>query len=666
MTRTIGLVAFLTACGGPHGSPPLALEVSLPTFDGFETSPTAMPSLRPQGAMLGVTRRGPARYVMFVRGDVEGPLTVEADGACPASVGPDVLQDARDHGSALIVRMGPRFSVEGERAQVGYGAQVVLRIESACASGATFRVTPDGPPLAELAVSADGRTITGRMPTIEEAGVSIPSLGVVPISPRTRATRALVVEMHRGEAIDRARIEIHAAARATGVPSVALGARVLLAGDALRVELQPRGAGPSLEPIGAGLYAFVADRAGRYAFASDRGASDRGASFSVFAGDYAATPLDCGRSDCHREIAERAQRSPMTTIFARLMDTPSYEPRCAVGCHTVGDVGVDDGGFVATARALRVPIPAHGEPGAYDALGRSLRRLGGVGCTACHGPGAIPEPAARERVLAADVCATCHDAPPRYGHVRAWASGRMARADVEMRTRLEPACARCHTTAGFLGVALEGPRASVGIACAACHAPHAEESVGALVRVVDIPAQLAESALTEGPTRICASCHSPSADELVPSASASALLAGRFGLRADGTPIDAVAPHRAIERGCLACHGTSSLADVERGAGHAFGVDASVCERCHASGTADEAAPLAARAAELEARLVALGPTAPERGEASERGPATELERARYDLGLVRLDPGAWAHGGGYARAVLDEVEAIVARAEAR
>ena len=33
-------------------------------------------------------------------------------------------------------------------------------------------------------------------------------------------------------------------------------------------------------------------------------------------------------------------------------------------------------------------------------------------------PGALPE--ARWSILRADVCAYCHDAPPRYGHVEGW------------------------------------------------------------------------------------------------------------------------------------------------------------------------------------------------------------------------------------------------------
>ena len=97
---------------------------------------------------------------------------------------------------------------------------------------------------------------------------------------------------------------------------------------------------------------------------------------------------------------------------------PLTSPECAVACHTTGEPGTNDGGFSHVFESSVSPrfrtISAE--------LPRALRRLGGVGCLACHGPARVPPDSARWAVLRSDVCATCHDAPPRYGHVAAFAT----------------------------------------------------------------------------------------------------------------------------------------------------------------------------------------------------------------------------------------------------
>src|SRR5262249_22353462 len=139
----------------------------------------------------------------------------------------------------------------------------------------------------------------------------------------------------------------------------------------------------------------------------------------------------------------------MTRIFFRGVSGqlgPDYDPRCAVACHAIGEPGLDDGGFVSVApRFEDARLLPRGEPGAWDHLPSVLPRLGGVGCTGCHGPGAIPERTGRWAILRVEVCASCHDAPPRYGHVVAWRTSAMARSDAQAETRVGR-CAACHTT----------------------------------------------------------------------------------------------------------------------------------------------------------------------------------------------------------------------------
>src|SRR6185503_16115716 len=247
------------------------------------------------------------------------------------------------------------------------------------------------------------------------------------------------------------------------------------------------------------------------------------------------------------------------------------------------------------------------------------RRLGGVGCLACHGPGALPEASGRWSLLRADVCATCHDAPPRYGHVAAWRATGMARADRDARTRA-PACARCHTTWGFLA----GARTSfvsapvdrrppdevgaVGITCAACHAVHDPEAArrGAqppqrgLLRAPPTPALalLAGTALPPDAerSRVCLGCHAPDAADGAPAASATALWLGRGGLDpATGRPLEGPAPHATIAGGCVGGH-RSGAAGLERGAGHGFVATRAGCAACHTGGVPEDDLAAKARA----------------------------------------------------------------------
>ena len=355
---------------------------------------------------------------------------------------------------------------------------------------------------------------------------------------------------------------------------------------------------------------------------------------------------------------------------------------------------------------------------------RPLRRLGGVGCLACHGPGALPEASARWRILRADVCATCHDAPPRYGHVAAWRETAMARADCDARAAREPACARCHTTWGFLASA--GARAAevgavdrrppadvgtLGIACAACHsvhdpstaegAPHPDPLPAAagrgsqdldhgssppspfsspsprsrgegrgegrgLLRTAPIPPVLAGATIPASAARgrICLGCHAPDpGDGGPPAASAAALWLGRGGLDpATGGPLDGPAPHAAIAGGCVGCHGADA-GGFERGAAHSFVATRAGCGRCHARGLpADD---LAARGRALWAALPArVRATAdgsdPPHARAARLDRGTPIGRAAWNVSLVLEDRAAATHNAPYARLLLAAAEKVL------
>jgi hypothetical protein len=372
----------------------------------------------------------------------------------------------------------------------------------------------------------------------------------------------------------------------------------------------------------------------------------------------------------------------MTAILQRELERgPPEYPACALGCHTAGEPGAKDGGFshVASEIGLRA-ADLEAFAGAWDDLPRALRRLGGVGCLACHGPGAIPEPSARVAILRTDVCAYCHDAPPRYGHVEAWRSSAMARSDRDPHAGIEQACARCHTTSGFL--AQQGARADalavagskrrvaepIGITCAACHAVHDPAPAGtppALLRPVRMPTLLADQPV-DPRSRVCTPCHTPGVDETAPSASAAALIAGRGGINpSTGVPLEGPAPHGRVDGGCVACH-RAGPSGLERGAGHAFAADRDACRRCHPN--LDDEAPreLRGRAqmlwAKLEPRVTTplrfrRSPDRPPHASPPKLDPKTPLGRAARNVLLVLEDPAAAEHNLPYARKLLDASE---------
>jgi hypothetical protein len=540
--------------------------------------------------------------------------------------------------------------VEPPRAamDLGFDTDFTLRMPAGCATGPVSWRQVAGAPVT-VRVTDGGRSMSARTPPLapELAGRS----GVLPFSPRTRGELTFLARWQENGAPVEQRVTVAAAARSRGLPNVPAGARVHLGGGAWRiVEAPPDSQLPA--PIGA---SFVPDRHGAWVLADEAGHQLR-----LRSGRYDDTPLDCGRSGCHAAVTEAAAHSPMTTVLARgLASFPRDDgyPACAIACHATGEPSLHDGGFTDVASALLVSTDALER---WETTPRPLRRLGGVGCLACHGPGAVPEESARWSILRADVCATCHDAPPRYGHVEAWRKSRMATADRDPRTA-GPRCARCHDTAGFLAAAgaLAGdhrapPAAGPGgIGCAACHAVHApgKPAGPALLRQVAVPASVGPLPSTAGRSAVCAGCHAPGDDATF--SSAAALWLGRGGVDPrTGEPLAGPAPHRTIENGCLACH--RAPAGAERGAGHTFTASADACRGCHGPLPADPA--LKARAARLWAALGQPAGEPPHAGQpALDRG--TPRGRAAWNVLLVLEDPAASVHNPRYARRLLDAAE---------
>jgi len=593
--------------------------------------------------------------------------------------------------------------LEAPQAPVGFDVTFSIAAKLDCPDlqgGRVAWLQVEGPALRELEPARGGFELTARVPPLADVvGAPVP-WGVVPLSPRTRGEVVLQATWtdDRGHTLAR-QARVAAAHRARGLPNTPVGVRVHLGGEGWHVSARPAGSTAVLDTAG-GVASLLPDVAGDW-----RLADGGGRALALRSGRYDETPLDCGRAGCHAGITDAVVTSPMTTVLARLLDgggegggphpplqtsrdggaqakpalphamdarPPGQDyPGCALACHATGEPGARDGGFAHVVSELG----AAGDLGRrWQALPRDLHRLGGVGCLACHGPGAIPEASARWSVLRADVCAVCHDAPPRYGHVAAWRRTAMARADANPRARNEPACARCHTTAGFLATVSTPERqpvdrrtpdgvGPVGISCSACHAVHDPKRPQAgrgLLRDTPVPAMLAGTA-----ANVCLPCHTPDAADARPSASAAAVWLGRGGLDpATGAPLTGAPLHAGITGGCVGCH-RGGPSDVERGAGHGFRAPASVCAPCH--GPALITSDVRARAGELWRRLRKQEPPAPAHADATVNvDRRTPLGRAAWNVLLVLEDRGAGAHNARYARALLDAAASVIEAGDGR
>lgn len=648
MTAMLVALVALAGCASSQEEPELTwIVIEAPTGADVESA-----SFSPSPRVSRRSELAPGLWAIGIDHEsLRRGARLDVPGTCTATLDAETER----------VVLDPWIDVEPHVPQVGYDAPFRIEVRPGCreaTSGSIAWTHADGASPGELQTERRGFVVHGRTPPLEG---ELP-WGIVPISPRTRGSIVLEATWTgRDRGAVTKRVIVSAAPRATGLPSVPVGGRVYLGGEGWTIGERPRTGDAALVHQGSHTW-LEPDVIGTYQLRDGAGTE-----LLLRVGRYDDTPLDCGRSDCHQGASARAATSPMTSILARGLEGglgEGYDARCAIGCHTVGEPGLADGGFAHVMRTAGFALPGRPHAHAWDALPVALQRLGGVGCVTCHGPGAIPAPESRWAILRSGVCATCHDAPSRYGHVAAWQASKMSRSDEDARTRADARCRSCHTTSGFLariGVRdEEHPPAGVGpigIACAACHAPHGEHVGVSLLRRV----QVAESvSRLPDRSRICASCHAPIEDDALPSASAAVLLLADNG------------EHRAVEGGCIGCH-RAGPDGLERGATHAFAVDPQSCAPCHeepvfARSRASSLA-LRTRAQTLWDALVARGIVRAGSGDDDDplhaRGPtltdpASPLASTARNVALVLEDPAAGAHAPGYASALLDEAEAAL------
>lgn len=659
-------IALSCVLGGCYTPPQVALRVELP-----EELASHAKDLKVLPAIAEVRREVGSGVVAVELKGHAGYVDLALPGACPkriqlASLAAGkaheiVLQPLHDTGPAeRVVGLGKAFSIQ---AKPNCAAALPLRT--------SFRVT-GGAPLEGAHFDPGDRQFSAATRTAPPSTST--TRGILPVSARAQqALRSEVtfrVELPDGEHVERV-IGISAVARSSGLSDIALTHPVLLGGGGWQLLEKPPASTATLRSVG-NLFELWPDASGRY-----RLQDAAGRTLSVSSGRYDQMPLDCGRSSCHGDIARSAQASPMTQALASDLGGchSLTNPACASACHTTGEPGTNDGGFVHVARELDLPAL----PPDYDDLPRALRRLGGVGCMACHGPAKIPEPSQRFALMRNDVCAVCHDAPPRYGHVQALQASRMGHADSSPEARSNPACARCHTAWGAVGrPAPPDENETFGITCATCHDvhPHGQASPsaaaaeqpgeqpthGGLLRQFPLPETLPNPpASFQGISRVCISCHAPSSSTLRPEASAAAIVAGLGGLEpATGAPLAVPAPHATAARGCMSCH-DSGPAQFVLGKSHGFRATDEACARCHTPKPRD--ASIAERARTLLARLdpehAAGDAGKPWHARHQIALPTSAQGRALRNVLLVLEDPAADVHHPAYARALLDSAERL-------
>jgi hypothetical protein len=438
----------------------------------------------------------------IARVDQTRGLSVRAPNACPVSIAPGP--------AAVPLAWKPVLELGGDRTGIGYDTGFTIQVHHNCPEPQRGQVEwsqLQGAPL-QLQTRDDGYVLSAKTARFEDAHPEPIAGGIVAISPRTQG-RVVLEASWRGQTRS---LTLTAAARSNGLSSVAVSQPIVLAGTGWQVKTHPPGGHAGLSSF-AGLTFFAPDAIGRWTLSHEHDAEP----LTIQALTHDATPYDCGRAECHAALSAHTTASPMSHALERPLE--AAEDAAAVGCmldcHVLGERGLSDGGFRAVAERLDFTWNEHTR---WNDLPRALRRLGGVRCSACHGPGAIPPPEQRSAILQSDVCASCHDAPPRYVHVSQWRSGKMAVADRDPATRA-PECAHCHTTAGFLahnGVRKlsedESPKPEpVGIACAACHAPHAADSGARLIRGVAQVAEPGGALFAEPSVELCRACHAPAA-----------------------------------------------------------------------------------------------------------------------------------------------------------
>ena len=220
------------------------------------------------------------------------------------------------------------------------------------------------------------------------------------------------------------------------------------------------------------------------------------------------------------------------------MQTNQYDQSC-FECHTLGfrpGALPPNGGFDDAVAAAGVSLSDladqvnqafelnHvGDPdndvAFWNDLNPDIRAQANVQCEMCHGPGSQHR-GVKQNIFKpwnANSCNQCHDAMGFDGHPYshdASSHSEMISAFANDPARLQTSCAKCHSSEGFVTLAVEGGSVTDldagiephGVTCVACHDPHAAALPNQLRLSGEVVLESGHT-FSGGAGGLCASCH---------------------------------------------------------------------------------------------------------------------------------------------------------------
>jgi len=374
---------------------------------------------------------------------------------------------------------------------------------------------------------------------------------------------------------------------------------------------------------------------------------------------------------CHGETHTNWLMTAHAGALEALEAIGQGENAACIGCHTVG-FG-EEGGFV-------------------DRF--TTNSLAGVQCENCHGPAGdhvanVGDVSLRPAVnMSASVCGECHT-DAHHPTFDEWQLSKHATALEGLRANAfaNDACLECHSQDYRYAIeegddppvldAAADNAAQLSIECATCHAPH-----GGVAQ---------EHQLRKPIANLCGECHTQEEATLgsSPHHPQLEMATGTGAVLGDGSDLTVgFSPHASLfgneGEACARCHVVAHEFEdpddvTPNVTGHTFNpfdqelIDTAPqhqasqyegCADCHDAAGAEQRRTDVQ--AEIDARLAALAPVF-DSGSAEYIDPATlsaedqtRLSAAKFNYDFVNADGSRGVHNSFYARAALDEADAIV------
>jgi hypothetical protein len=371
---------------------------------------------------------------------------------------------------------------------------------------------------------------------------------------------------------------------------------------------RPTGSTATLSSTTAQRVFFQPDVAGSYAIRLTIGTKDT--TITIKAAAYTGTnrnnvsgaPMNC--ASCHEssarpDIYTRWKNSAHAKVFENRMNgikAANWGESC-FKCHTTGynnsSLAANSGGFkqVATQVGFVASQWLPWRAGKYDSLlttdKKMLSLVAGVGCESCHGPKDPTHFSAgtQPQTMSSEVCARCHDAPPRYNQYAQWEntkhSGKVA-SPANQRgftgTAVVTAynlndCVRCHDGAAFVNFTQGKPfdnRAASGysrlartpITCQTCHEPHNGGLRSAPAASDTLTNGFSYRGIDFGKGKVCVDCHKYRRygdDQVLRNmsttwgphyAGVADVFLGQSAARVTGN----ISAHKLVQNTCVGCH----------------------------------------------------------------------------------------------------------------